>query len=134
VSNDLPRVLSYVTNGGGNDAEFGEPPSVNDWATIMFRSNASRSRAFLIGLALAMPKNLLNGVAIDTSEALSAFNKKQYHHVYPRAFLKRSKETLDDNLLANICMLSAAANLKISDDEPSDYIPAIVSEHGVEPR
>ena len=129
VSNDLPRVLTYVTNGDGGDAEFGEPPSAHDWATITFRSNASRSRAFLIGLALAMPKNLLNGVAIDTSEALSAFNKKQYHHVYPRAFLKRNKEKLDDNLLANICMLSAAANLKISDDEPGDYIPAIVSQH-----
>ena len=130
VSNDLPRVIDYVIKGEGKDSDFGEPPNANEWAGISFRSNASRSRAFLLGLALKGPKNLLNGAAIDTSEALSSFNKKQYHHVYPRAFLKREKERLDDNLAANICMLSAAANLKISDDAPNIYLPTIVTDHG----
>jgi hypothetical protein len=125
VSNDLPRVVSYIILGSGKDVDFGDSPTSNDWSSVAFRSNASRSRAFILALALRSPKNLTNGVTIDTSEALSFFNKKQYHHVYPRAFLKRHGVPMDDNLLANICMLSAQANNKISDDAPAKYLPAI---------
>ncbi|HXE98342.1 MAG TPA: hypothetical protein VN642_18205, partial [Dongiaceae bacterium] len=65
-----------------------------------------------------------NGARIDPTEALSIYNKKQFHHVYPRAYLKALGITKDDNLLVNICMLSASANLEISDKNPNEYLPA----------
>lgn len=129
VSNDLPKVVDFINNGGDQQI-FGSPPSANEWLEITFRSNASRSRAFLLALAFNRPRNLLSGTIIDTSEALSHFNKKQYHHIYPRAHLKRGNAVYEDNLLLNICMLSAAENLKISDSDPSIYLPELLRKHG----
>lgn len=129
VSNDLARVLNFISDGAGSESEFGSPPSLAEWREVSFRSNASRSRAFLLALALQAPRNLVNGSKIDVEKALSAFNRKEYHHVYPRAFLKRSGEEIDDNLLANICMLSAEANKHISDQMPSSYLPKLISDY-----
>ena len=56
---------------------------------IAFRSNVSRSRAYILALAANKPRNLTNGAYIDPSVALSAYNKKQFHHIHPRAHLKR---------------------------------------------
>jgi hypothetical protein len=78
------------------------------------------------------PRNLTNGALIDPTQALSSYNKKQFHHVYPRAFLKRTQISANDNLLVNICMLTAVANNLISDSDPAKYIPATVAVLGAD--
>ncbi len=130
VSNDISVVANFIIKGEGAAGQFGEPPTAKDWLSVGFRSNVSRSRAFILALASIGPRNLTNGAAIDTTEALSLFNKKQYHHVYPRAHLRRINEPINDNLVINICMISAAGNLKISDDDPAKYIPQLNVELG----
>lgn len=123
VSRDLQIVEEFVVHGRVDSKDFGSLPRLDEWQTIAFRSNVSRSRAFILALAAQKPMNLSNGAKIDTDAALSIFNKKQFHHIYPRAFLKRSGTKLDDNLLINICMLSASENNLISDDDPQEYLP-----------
>ena len=66
---------------------------------------------------------------IDVQQALSTFNRKQFHHIFPRGHLKKAKEE-DDNLLLNICLLPAAANLKISDQDPNKYLPQLQADLG----
>jgi hypothetical protein len=78
------------------------------------------------------PRNLTNGALIDPAEALSSYNKKQFHHVYPRAFLKRTGASTSDNLLLNICMLTAVANNLIRDSDPAKYVPAAVTTLGAD--
>jgi hypothetical protein len=124
VSNDIKVVYEFVINGTGTAKDFGEPPAVPDWKGIAFRSNVSRSRAYVLALAAMRPQNLTNGAVIDPAQALSSYNKKQFHHVYPRAFLKRKGISTNDNLLANICMLTAVANNLVSDSDPAKYVPA----------
>lgn len=124
VSNDLATVYDFVVNSVGSSGDFGRPPSEKEWMGLAFRSNVSRSRAFMLALAAKRPCNLTNGSSIDPTIALSSFNKKQFHHVYPKAHLRRSATKTDDNLVVNICMLSAAANNAISDANPSTYLPS----------
>jgi hypothetical protein len=124
VSKDIERVKSFVLKAAETPAVFGEPPSESEWKRIYFRMNASRSRALALTLAMKQPRCLLNGAAIDVQQALSTFNRKQFHHVFPRGHLKKSKAE-DDNLLLNICLLPAAANLKISDQDPNKYLPQL---------
>lgn len=123
VSNDITAVYDFIIDNNGSAKDFGEPPLPVDWKAIAFRSNVSRSRAYVLALAAMHPRNLTNGALIDPAEALSSYNKKQFHHVYPRAHLKRIKTQSNDNLLVNICMIAAAGNNAISDSDPTSYIP-----------
>jgi hypothetical protein len=130
VSNDLKLVHSFVIDGSGTPDDFGKPPTAEEWLTISFRSNVSRTRAFVLALASLAPRNLTNGGIIDVAQALSSYNKKQFHHIYPRAYLRKIKASTNDNLVVNICMLAAAGNNAISDDDPNKYLPQRANELG----
>ena len=60
-------------------------------------------------------------------EALSGYNRKEYHHIFPQAFLKKRGVPTDKiNTLCNFCFLPAGSNKKISQKRPSDYIFTLV--------
>jgi hypothetical protein len=130
VSNDLLTIHDFVVNEVGQPKSFGLPPEEDYWKKIVFRSNNSRTRAYILALALRRPRNLTNGAVIDTASALSQFNKKQFHHIYPRAYLKRIEAPQEHNAIANICMLAASENNWISDANPNAYLPMCVNELG----
>lgn len=94
-----------------------------------FTKSHPYARALLLLLAQKTPLNLTNGAKIDLGEALSAFNRKEYHHIFPRAFLQSRGESPERiNSLCNFCFLPSAANKKISQRRPSDYIFNLVPE------
>ncbi len=128
ISNDIKTVHQFVVNGRGTPDAFGGIPSASVLRDVDFRANNSRSRAFTLALAAKSPQNLTNGVTVDVAEALSAYNKKQFHHIYPKAFLKRIGEGEETNSIVNICMLAASENNRISDSEPNRYLPDYVRE------
>lgn len=132
VSRDLETVRQYVLDGTGEPDQFGSMPLATDWAKTQFKSNVSRSRAYILALAAAAPRNLPNGMVVDVEHALSAYNKKEYHHIYPRAYLKAIGENEMSNVLGNIIMLTSASNKSISDNSPAKYIPAITAALGKE--
>lgn len=92
---------------------------------IFGRSN-SFARAMLLLLAQRAPLNLVNANKIDLGEALSQYNLKEYHHVFPRAFLKNKYENKKINSICNFCFLPSDSNKKILNKAPSDYIVNIV--------
>ncbi len=130
VTNDLLAVLTFVQGSADDPDDFGEVPTEKIWQNSIFRSNNSRSRAFVLALARHKPRNLTNGALIDSSVALSAWNKKEFHHIYPKAFLKRKSTTTESNLLSNICLLASSENKRISDDNPQEYLPRLASGFG----
>lgn len=126
VSKDIGLVSKFVKGDSGNADDFGKAPTDDQqWTRPQFRSNNSTSRAFILALASKHPRSLLTGKTIDTAEALSKYNKKEFHHIYPTAYLKRSQASGQHNCLANICMLPALDNVKISDADPHQYIPEL---------
>src|SRR5262249_35856557 len=100
---------------------------------IEFRKGAAVASGYVALLASANPRNLTNGTVIDTAQALSSFNRKEFHHIFPQAFLKALGVPGGSiNSLANICMLSAEHNKVISDRQPSDYIVQMEADLGDE--
>jgi hypothetical protein len=96
---------------------------------MKFTKGHPYTRALLLLLAQKSPLNLVNGARIELGEALSGFNQKEYHHVFPRAFLKKRGVAVDKmNALCNFCFLPAGSNKKISQRPPSDYIFNLVPE------
>lgn len=97
--------------------------------TKFLRSNAY-SRAFVVLLANQQPKDLTNGVKVDTGEALSCFNSKEYHHIFPKKFLTDKNIKAEKiNSLCNFCILPSDSNKKISNKAPSDYFFNIIPEN-----
>jgi hypothetical protein len=133
VTKDLALVEEFVAKGTGVSAsEFGSPPSGTELRNAVFRKNNSRSRGFTLALAKKHPKNLTNGSLIDTAEALSVYNKKQFHHIFPEAFLRKLDPKLERSRLLNFCMLSALENNLVSDEDPATYLPRLIADHGTE--
>ncbi len=132
ISKDLDTVHDFAIDGTAEVGSFGAVPSLGLWRSTNFRSNNSRSRAYILALALRRPRNLTNGALIDVTEALSIYNQKQFHHIYPRAHLKRTGSKDMDNALANICMLSASENRRVSDGDPAVYIPKFMKALGAQ--
>lgn len=139
VTKDLTDIYNLVVGRSNDATDFGTEPTATKLIDSQFRSNNSRSRAFILALALKNPRNMSNGIAIDVADALSIYNKKQFHHIYPRNHLKEqaalpanSKAKLVEmsNSLVNICMLTASENIKISDEAPQNYIPECLSNLG----
>ena len=101
-----------------------------DKATLVnqrFSKSSPFARAFLLLLAQKNPRNLVNGNRIDLGVALSEYNAKEYHHIFPRAFLKtKGIETNEINSLCNFCFLPADSNKKIAGKSPSDYMFNVV--------
>ncbi|HAS6929618.1 hypothetical protein CFG65_02225 [Vibrio parahaemolyticus] len=128
VSQDLEAIDSFVVNGEDPKKSFGNIPTQESFKNLAFRSNNSRSRALIILLALKGPRNITNGALIDPEVALSNYNSKQFHHIYPKAHLKRTHALGEHNSLANFCMLAASENNAISDDHPNEYIPRLIKE------
>jgi hypothetical protein len=126
VSRDLAAIEAYVVNGHEDADQFGVAPSEATINRLTFRKNNSRSRAFVLGMAKLGPRNVTNGAVIDVADALSAYNKKQFHHVFPQAYLKRLDPELERNFLLNFVMLAASENNDISDADPTTYLPKCI--------
>jgi uncharacterized protein with ParB-like and HNH nuclease domain len=54
-----------------------------------FTKSSPIVRAFLLLLAQNHPIDLVNGTLVDLGKALSEYNSKEYHHIFPRAHLKK---------------------------------------------
>lgn len=95
----------------------------NDILKRQFWKNSAFSKTFIVMLANNAPRNLTNGEVIDIRTALSSFNNKEFHHIFPKDFLKKLGVPAERrNAIANICMLSASQNKDISNDPPSIYL------------
>ncbi len=79
------------------------------------------TRAFLLLLAQKRPKSLLTGKYIDIGRSLSSYNRKEYHHIFPKDYL-RKKGKGKINSLCNFCFLPASTNKRITSHPPSKYL------------
>jgi hypothetical protein len=130
ISNDIKDTKSYILDNVGSASNFGDPPDASVICKAIFRTNNARSKAFALLLASQNPRNLTDGSLIDLTEALSLFNRRQYHHIYPKNYLKSKSlpSKIDSSSIANICMLTASANREIGDRSPNEYIPEIIED------
>jgi hypothetical protein len=88
-----------------------------------FSKSSPYTRAFLLLLAQKHPKDLVNGTIIELGIALSAYNRKEYHHIFPQRYLKgKDIPTNKINSLCNFTFLPAESNKTISSKSPSEYI------------
>lgn len=127
MAQDLASVTAFAQGKASKIAFAADVmPHADMWKTKQFRLNNAHAKLLAIILANHRPIDLLTGQFIDTSEALSWSNTKEFHHVFPKEFLKeflKGKDTPREriNCLANIVMLTSASNKIFRMRAPSDY-------------
>ncbi len=126
VTKSLNLAEHFVINAKGAVDDFGDTPTSRGLLRLTFRKNSAGSRAFALALAKKSPRNITNGAHVDTYAALSVYNRHQFHHIFPRAYLKREYGDAEPNILMNICMLAASENNNVSDSPPNRYLPELI--------
>ena len=92
-----------------------------------FTRSSPLVRGFLLLLAQNHPADLVSGCNVDLGKALSEYNAKEYHHISPRAHLKKRQFAPEKiNSLCNFCFLTSDSNKKISSKSPSEYFVGLV--------
>lgn len=95
-----------------------------------WRINSTVAKATICMLAQFSPRSFLSNNLVDLSNAMSAYNSREFHHVYPKAYLATQGIAFhESNIIANVCFLSSADNRMISDSSPADYMPKIDRKH-----
>ncbi|GIG38177.1 GmrSD restriction endonuclease domain-containing protein [Cellulomonas pakistanensis] len=108
-------------------------PRGDVWRVTQFRSNSAVSKMLALMLSYAHPVDLVTGQSIDARRSLAWNNDKEYHHFFPRDFLKGNDvPPARANSAANIVMLTSSSNIKINNKAPSQYLSALVETHGRE--
>jgi hypothetical protein len=88
-----------------------------------FRMNSARTATFVNLLASNTPRSFLSGNIVDLRSVLQAYNKSEFHHIFPKAYLEElGAQSAEVNCLANFCFLSKADNNKIRKSAPSEYV------------
>lgn len=77
-------------------------------------------------------KDWKDGVIISLSHS-GMQHKLQFHHIFPKALLKKEGITRKADDIANLCFISGRMNRKISDKSPETYLPDIIAKAGTAP-
>lgn len=99
-------------------------------AAVFFRKawriNSTNAKATICLLAQHHPRSFLSNSLVDLGAAMSAYNAREFHHVYPKGWLATQDIGFhESNIIANVCFLSQSDNRTISDRSPSEYMAEI---------
>lgn len=122
LNNDIEQIL-LLKNGRDNSlGDFAVEIDVDFFRDRPFGFNNVHTKTFILLLASKDPKSFISGQPIDLSKTLKDANRREFHHLMPRAFI-RSKQAIswNENVLANFAFLSRADNRSIGGSAPSAY-------------
>lgn len=119
---DIERIIEIRNDNFTEVAKVSYTVSKSELIETKFSKGNSLTRAFLLLMAQHQPVDLTNNIKIDIVISLSEYNRKQYHHIFPNAFLKTQGFPQTKIFsISNFCFLPANSNKKISKKKPSDY-------------
>ena len=120
---DIKRVDLIIENKRPDYKDFNINIDKSDLVEYQFSAGSSFCKSILCLFCFLEPKDFLdNGkVNLDNNHLKRAYSKN-YHHFFPKAFLKKS-QIRNENSLMNITLVSDKLNKrKIGAKAPSDYI------------
>jgi hypothetical protein len=103
-------------------AEIAVNISPDFFLTNRFLIGSVNTKTFIALLAQNAPMNFVSGTPIDLRMKLQHYNRKEFHHLMPKAFLAASGQTQrHENSLANFCFIARSDNRALGGDPPSTY-------------
>jgi hypothetical protein len=120
--NDIAEMISLRKDSAATLGDFVTTVGPEFFLETVFRLSSARTATFVLLLASTQPRSFISGNKIKLAEVLQAYNRHEFHHMYPQAPLKDDGEPATTiNSLANMCILSRSDNNKIRHSRPSEY-------------
>jgi len=87
-----------------------------------FNISSVNTKTFILFLAQHIPLSFVSASKVSLANVLSHYNRSEFHHLYPRSYLKtQDRDSADINRLANFAIISAADNKILGGVAPSRY-------------
>lgn len=131
VASDIKKtekILAGEAPDYGNDMIKLNPAT---FGQTWFSAGNAICKAVLCLLALQNPKSFKSDTAVILDNSwLSRSNSRNYHHFFPRAWLrKKNYDDWQQNCVANITLVKADENLDIGAKPPAQYIAKFASDN-----
>ena len=122
LKRDLTEARKLRITGNPALAEIDATVDRDLFLENQFTIGTVNTRTFLLLLAQLGPRSFVSGMPANLCEVLKNYNRTEFHHLYPRAYLSQLNIPREDiNCLANFAFVSAADNKILGGVAPSDY-------------
>jgi hypothetical protein len=131
----LDQDLTVIRNGGGPSEMLGLLKTQVGRLDLSLEELEGKSIRSAIFKTMFIAFRDVDATDWETHLAISpthsgSSDRIQFHHIFPKAYLKRqapelAQREVDD--IANLAFIGGRTNLKITDKAPKDYLSAIVS-------
>ncbi|HET7120035.1 MAG TPA: DUF262 domain-containing protein [Solirubrobacterales bacterium] len=120
--NDIAEMVKLRAGDANSLGDFGVEIGPEFFRDTVFRLGSARSATFVLLLASKKPRSFISGNLVDLEGVLQAYNRHEFHHMYPRKMLREDGLAPGEiSCLANMCILSRADNNAIKAKPPSEY-------------
>lgn len=122
LKRDIDQARSLRTHGHPGLGELNVTIDEDWFLDNRFTVSAVNTKTFVLAMAQKSPRSFVSGVPIGLEDVLQRYNRREFHHLYPRAYLRKQGRANDDiNRLANFAFVSATDNKKLGGVAPSNY-------------
>jgi hypothetical protein len=119
---DVEQMMKLRDGSGSTLDQIPADIDEDFFLTNRFNLNTVASKTFVLLLAQQKPRSLVSGKRVKLSAVLSAYNRNEFHHLYPQKFLRsQAIPTSEQSHLANMCFISAIDNKILGGKAPSAY-------------
>jgi hypothetical protein len=122
LKRDIGESMKLRQTGHSSLAEFSVSVTSEYFTGQTFNLNTVGTRTFILMLAAKGPKSFISGQPIKLTPVLQAYNRNEFHHLYPKAYL--IGQGIDDsriNALVNFTFMSRSDNNVLGGVAPSVY-------------
>jgi hypothetical protein len=122
LKRDLTEARKLRVTGNPALAEIDARVDPDLFLENQFTIGTVNTRTFLLLLAQLRPRSFVSGTPTKLGEVLKTYNRTEFHHLYPRAYLSSlGVSPKEINCLANFAFVSSADNKILGGVAPSRY-------------
>jgi hypothetical protein len=127
---DLQEIVKLKAGESNKLGEFDVSLDSTFFDKNSFRMSSVATKTFILLLAQGKPLNFIQGTSISLQDVLSQGNRKEFHHIFPKAYLEKLGKYKDEeiNCLTNFSLLSRTDNNQIKNRPPSVYRSLMTSD------
>jgi hypothetical protein len=122
LKRDIDEATKLRKDGRSQLANFPVNIGASYFTNQVFNLNTVGTRTFILMLANHRPRSFVSGQPIKLAPVLQAYNRNEFHHLYPRSYLTPQRVEGDDiNSLVNFTFMSKVDNNTLGGVAPSIY-------------